>query len=403
MDKSNILIGHFYILLLWVSISYIIGRYHLISNYQFKKTFFNILINLLSCFLFFIIIKFFTFGFLKLHFSKEYIINFTIYIIINFILINLYIFYLRNKDNNQLNSIYVGDLDILNKIDPNLIQNIFKSAIFKNEKISNKITKNIKYVVIEKTSILSEKRFDNLSYFQEKGIGVITLIEWCEKHIERIPSFLITQNDLLNGLLRKSNNIELRIKRFGDFIFSFLLILFSSPIVLIAILLILIEDGKPIFYSQLRTGKNGKIFKITKLRTMRVNAEINGPQWSNKNDIRITKIGYFLRKFRIDELPQLISVLKGEMSLIGPRPERPFIEAKLKKAIPNYNQRYAIRPGLSGWAQVNYPYGASLEDASNKLSYDLFYIKNFSVLLDILIFIKTIKLVFNADGAIAEK
>ena len=142
--------------------------------------------------------------------------------------------------------------------------------------------------------------------------------------------------------------------------------------------------------------------KITKLRTMSVNAEKKGPQWSKKNDPRITKFGYLLRKLRIDELPQLISVLKGEMSLIGPRPERPIIEKELIKKIPNYNLRYSIRPGISGWAQVNYPYGASINDSAKKLSYDLFYIKNFSIFLDILIFFKTIKLVFNAKGAIAK-
>ena len=403
VNSSNILTDHIYILFIWISISYIIGRYHFASNYEFRKRFLNIFKNLISCFLFFIFLKFLTFDYFKLYLSKEYILSFTIYIIINFILNNLFIVYLKNKNNNQLQSIYVGNLDVLNKIDPNLILNIFKSASFKNNKISNKITKNIKYIVIEKTNMFSENIFDNILYYQKKGVGILTLIEWCENHLERIPSFLITKNDLLNGFFKKSNNIELRIKRFGDFIFSLLLIIISFPIILTAILIILLEDGKPIFYSQIRTGKDGKNFTITKLRTMRVNAENKGPQWSNKNDIRITKVGYFLRKLRIDELPQLISVLKGEMSLIGPRPERPVIEAKFKKLIPNYDQRYTIRPGLSGWAQVNYPYGASAEDSANKLSYDLFYIKNFSILLDILIFIKTIKLVFNAKGAIAKK
>ena len=132
---------------------------------------------------------------------------------------------------------------------------------------------------------------------------------------------------------------------------------------------------------------------------MKIKAELNGAQWVKRNDHRITKVGYLIRMTRLDELPQLINVLKGEMSLIGPRPERPEIDKKLSLHIPFYNYRYLVKPGLSGWAQVNYPYGASVKDSANKFSYDLFYMKNFSTWLDILIFFKTIKLVLNAKGA----
>ena len=172
------------------------------------------------------------------------------------------------------------------------------------------------------------------------------------------------------------------------------------PILITAALLIYLEDRGPIFYSQRRSGLMNKDFYIIKLRTMYTNAEENGPQWSTNKDKRITKIGKLLRKYRLDELPQLLNVLKGEMSLIGPRPERPEIDKNLSKEINNYNLKYLAKPGLSGWAQVNYPYGASVEDAKMKLSYDLYYIKHFSIFLDLLIFFKTIKLVFNAEGSI---
>tara|TARA_A100001035_G_scaffold132041_1_gene103771 strand:+ start:214 stop:636 length:423 start_codon:yes stop_codon:yes gene_type:complete len=132
---------------------------------------------------------------------------------------------------------------------------------------------------------------------------------------------------------------------------------------------------------------------------MIINAEKDGPQWSTKNDRRVTKIGKLLRKYRIDEVPQLINVIKGDMSLIGPRPERPEIDLKLSKQIINYNLKFLAKPGLSGWAQVNYPYGASISDSEIKLSYDLYYIKNFSIFLDFLIFFKTMRLVFNAEGS----
>ena len=169
---------------------------------------------------------------------------------------------------------------------------------------------------------------------------------------------------------------------------------------IISALLIYLEDGAPIFFKQVRSGYLQNNFEIYKLRTMIKNAEKNGPQWASKKDNRITKVGNILRKLRIDELPQLLNVLKGEMSLIGPRPERPEIDKLLIEKIKGYSFKYSIKPGLSGWAQVNYPYGASIEDADFKLSYDFFYIKNFSILLDILIMLKTIKLVCNAKGSI---
>ena len=155
----------------------------------------------------------------------------------------------------------------------------------------------------------------------------------------------------------------------------------TLPVITIAAILILIDDGLPIFYSQNRNGTFNKIYRITKLRTMRSDAEKNGAEWSKKNDQRITRVGNLIRRIRIDELPQLISVIKGEMALIGPRPERPEIDALLSQNIKNYNMRYIVKPGLSGWAQVNYQYGASIEDAKEKFSYDVYYIRNYSNLL----------------------
>ena len=151
--------------------------------------------------------------------------------------------------------------------------------------------------------------------------------------------------------------------------------------------------------SEIRKGLYGKNIRIFKLRTMKLNSEKYGVQWSQHNDKRVTKIGYFLRKTRIDEIPQLISVLKGEMSLIGPRPERPEIDNDLKKNIPCYENRYNIKPGISGWAQVNYPYGASVQDSYNKLSYDLFYVRNCSIFIDLLILFKTIRVVIKYENA----
>ncbi|MBO8223279.1 sugar transferase [Prochlorococcus marinus str. XMU1401] len=232
----------------------------------------------------------------------------------------------------------------------------------------------------------------------------ILLSNWLGKYLQKYPVDLISNLFFLDKSSFASNSLmQLRIKEVFEKLISMSLIIIFSPLILISSIFIYLEDGLPIFYSQNRNGLFNKKIKITKLRTMKNNAEKDGVQWSKKNDKRITKIGSFIRKIRVDELPQLISVLKGEMSLIGPRPERPEIDLMLSKEIQNYNIRYNLKPGLSGWAQVNYPYGASIQDAKNKLSYDLYYVKNFSNLLDIKILFMTIKLVFNAKGAIAKK
>ena len=188
----------------------------------------------------------------------------------------------------------------------------------------------------------------------------------------------------------------MRLKRVGDIFISIFLIFLSLPIIFIACIFIYIEDKGPVFYSQKRNGYLNVEFTLWKLRTMRVDAEEKGVRWSSSNDSRITKVGSFLRKTRIDELPQLWAVFAGDMSLIGPRPERPEIEFSSLGDIPYYTCRNLLKPGISGWAQVNYPYGSSIDDAKNKLSYDIYYINHISFLLDVLILFKTIKTVFTA-------
>ena len=231
---------------------------------------------------------------------------------------------------------------------------------------------------------------------------VINTISWCQLAFSRFPPEILTEYDVISeGFFIRENSFQLRIKRLGDFLVSIFLLFLTFPIIFFASILIKLEDNGPIFYSQIRTGKFGKRFRIWKLRTMRVNAEKDGIQWSKRNDYRITNIGRFLRASRIDELPQLVSVLIGDMSLIGPRPERPEIDSNLKEIIPYYDLRYLVKPGLSGWAQVNYPYGSSIEDSEMKLTYDFFYIKNFSFWLDLLIFFRTIRLVTRREGAIS--
>jgi len=201
------------------------------------------------------------------------------------------------------------------------------------------------------------------------------------------------------GFEKVGDGFYSKVKRIVDVAISTILLIITSPLFLIIPIIIKISSRGPIFYVQERSGLDEKRFKLIKFRTMVNNAEENGPQWASENDPRVTRVGKILRKLRLDELPQLINVLKGDMSLIGPRPERDYFIRELKAKIPYYSLRFYVKPGITGWAQINYRYGASLEDAIEKLAYDLYYIKNMSLLLDISIILKTIRVVLLGHGA----
>jgi lipopolysaccharide/colanic/teichoic acid biosynthesis glycosyltransferase len=172
----------------------------------------------------------------------------------------------------------------------------------------------------------------------------------------------------------------------------------SLPIALFTAVVIKLESSGPIFYRQERVGKNGRPFNVMKFRSMRADAEKAGPVWASKDDDRTTRVGKIIRKLRIDEIPQFWNILRGEMDFVGPRPERPHFVSQLAEEIPYYEQRHLIAPGLTGWAQIKYPYGASVEDARQKLQYDLYYIKNQSLVLDAIILFETIKIILFGRG-----
>ncbi len=213
--------------------------------------------------------------------------------------------------------------------------------------------------------------------------------------IENItPSWFIFSNGF------KMNFSQRFLKRIFDVVFSFLGLILTMPFLPLAALMIKFDSRGPVFFRQVRVGEFEKEFVLYKFRTMRQDAESStGAVWAQKNDPRITRVGRLLRKTRIDELPQFYNVLKGEMSFIGPRPERPEFVSELKKHIPYYPERHFVKPGVTGWAQIRYPYGASIEDAVEKLRHDLYYIKNISLFLDVLIFIETVKVMLFGRGA----
>ena len=208
-----------------------------------------------------------------------------------------------------------------------------------------------------------------------------------------VPSWLIYSEGSTVAQMR------LLIKRGIDLLASLVLVTLTAPVVLVAALLIRMTSPGPVLFRQERVGQHGRPFMLYKFRSMRTDAEAAGPKWASENDPRVTPVGRVIRKLRIDELPQIFNVLKGDMSFVGPRPERPVFVEELARQLPYYAERHTVRPGITGWAQVNYPYGASVEDARQKAQYDLYYIKNFSVFLDILILIKTIRVILFGSGA----
>lgn len=259
-------------------------------------------------------------------------------------------------------------------------------------------------IVIGEDISPKEIEFFYFASLRAGGTRVSKLTDWCEIKLNRIPSELIDERWFLlgEGFAIQPGRIWWRVKRIGDVLAGLLLGIVTLPVVAIACCAIWLEDKGPMFYGQERTGIYGTRIRIWKLRSMKVNAEKHGPMWSKQGDKRITRIGRLIRKTRIDELPQLWSVVNGDLSLIGPRPERPKIEEELEREISNYRTREWIRPGLSGWAQVSYPYGASISDSRTKLSYDLYYLKNAGFLMDILIVLKTIRLIVRAEGSVPQ-
>lgn len=190
------------------------------------------------------------------------------------------------------------------------------------------------------------------------------------------------------------------IKRIMDIVVALVILIAAAPVMAAAAIAIRAADGGPVFYRQVRTGRDARPFTLIKFRSMRIDAEAPGQaQWASMRDPRVTPIGGFLRKSRIDELPQLINVLRGDMSMVGPRPERPELVAQLRDHIPLYALRHLVTPGITGWAQINYPYGASIEDAIEKTRYDLYYVRNWSLLLDLRIILETIRVVLFAQGS----
>ena len=258
--------------------------------------------------------------------------------------------------------------------------------------------------VSEVVLALEERRnslpLKDLLRIKTTGVHVNDFSSFLERETGRIdldtvnPSWLIFSDGFSSG--RAVSSVA---KRLFDITASTLLLAFTAPVIALFAILVKLDSRGPAFFRQVRVGLYGEAFEVIKLRSMRTDAEADGAQWAQKDDPRVTRLGKFIRKVRIDELPQTWSVLKGEMSFVGPRPERPEFVADLEDQLPYYAERHMVKPGITGWAQINYPYGASIADSRHKLEYDLYYAKNYTPFLDLLIILQTIRVVLWHEGA----
>lgn len=252
---------------------------------------------------------------------------------------------------------------------------------------------NIVRVLCTNKSINDPAMSSKFAQLRYSGVTVMPLISLCEEVYQNVPLELVTPEWILNASSLPHMFYIKKVKRGFDIIISLLGLVFFTPVILVAMLAVKLTSRGPVFYHQVRSGRFGRQIKIVKLRTMSVDAEKNGAVWASKNDNRVTWVGRLLRKYRVDEIPQILNVLRGEMSFVGPRPERPEFIEDLANQIPIYRERLMVQPGITGWAQVNYPYGSSVEDARRKLEYDLYYMKHMSLFLDIFILLDTVRIV----------
>jgi exopolysaccharide biosynthesis polyprenyl glycosylphosphotransferase len=283
---------------------------------------------------------------------------------------------------NLKNNIIFSNLETIN------IDNLFNFV--KDHKIQT--------IIIDDDLLKNQEISQELFKCLELRINFIKTTQFYEKFLGKISIKNIDQVWLINNLNENEKWTFDLIKNFLDKIFGLVFLIPSIIILPFLIILIKLDSRGSVFFTQKRTGKNNKNFLAIKLRTMRPDAEKNGPQWASENDSRVTKVGKFLRKTRLDEIPQLFNILKGDMSLVGPRPERPEFIQDLSKEIPFYKERLLAKPGLTGWAQINYPYGNTVQDALEKLEYDLYYVKNRTMMLDLSIILKTIHTVIKKTG-----
>lgn len=251
--------------------------------------------------------------------------------------------------------------------------------------------KNVLFIIEKVNGVSTDDEILNL---YKNKIEVIDVVQAYETYLQKIPVRHIDQTWIVENINAKRDVFYVVLSRVVEVAFSIFALIATSPIVLLSAVAIYIEDKGKIFYTQERVGLNNKIFRIIKIRSMVENAEKNGAVWSSVHDERVTKVGKVLRKLHIDEIPQMINILKGDIALVGPRPERPEFVKELEEGIPYYDLRHSIRPGFTGWAQIKFHYARTEQDSREKFEYDLYYIKNRNIFIDFGIFLRTVQIIF---------
>lgn len=386
--------------LFWVLIFYIFGLYDLVTIKPTIPYLKRWILALISSFIV---------GLLLFYFAPIFGISPKLNLVIQVVLFGIFSFLFRRSIYNIFakaitrpailigNSNYLTELNKTIDATPQIglqIINHFKNVNEINKDLIN--TKNL-IIILDKNVDESDQ---NILDFYKRGVEILDTAKAYEKYLLKIPVAYIDMDFIVENINVNKNILYTSLIFITDRLFAICVLIITSPLLLIAIIARLIEDGAPIFIKQKRVGLNDKVFNLYKMRSMIVlspdgSAEKNGAVWATgASDPRITKVGKVIRKLHIDEIPQMINILKGDLSLVGPRPERPEFVTPLEGSIPHYNLRHIIRPGFTGWAQIKYRYANSVEDSKEKFEYDLYYIKNRNIFLDLGIIMRTIQIIF---------
>ncbi len=258
-------------------------------------------------------------------------------------------------------------------------------------------TKKFETIILVKPSELGTSNWRLLAECLNRGANFISLADAYELITGKILLSAIAETWFLEHIHTRGHHFYDKLERFGEIVFASLLLILTLPLWLVIALLIKLEDRGSILFRQIRLGKNQQPFTLLKFRSMRPQAEVEGPRWARPSDPRITRVGRWSRRLHLDEMPQLWNILRGELGFVGPRPERPEFVRELEQKIPYYQMRHLVRPGLTGWAQIKFRYGRSIEDSYEKMQYDLYYLKNRSLTLDLRILLKTLQIFFRRD------
>jgi len=397
-DYLDVLSTHTYpfliLFLTWIFVFYVFGLYNIFS---IKPTTSNIQKYIISISISFVV------GIFLFYLSPAFIIAPKINLLLQIILFGVLSYYLRYLLYKRYfllasrpviligESIYIKNLNEIIKNNQQLGFKIFGSFDTIEKIYNSKIpTKNL-MIIFDKIPKFKEKELVEILGSRLEIIDTATAYE---KILQKIPLDLIDQDWIIKNIKTKEDQVFEFINKAIDLFFSITVLILTSPFILISAIFIYIEDKGKILYKQSRVGLNGKIFNIYKLRSMITDSEKNGAVWSSGNsDNRVTKIGKILRKTHLDEVPQMINIIRGDITLVGPRPERPEFVEKLEKEIPHYAMRHIVKPGFTGWAQIKYRYARTTDDSKEKFEYDFYYIKNKNFFLNIEIILKTVRII----------